>query len=150
MRPIARLSALAFGLGLVTLPAAATPYLSKPSPHSVSATIDRLAATIEGAGATVFARIDHAAGAESIGASLAPSTLLIFGNPQIGTPMMQSAPAMGIDLPLKALAYEDADGQVRLLYTDIESLATEHGAEAPTVAKAKGALEKFTDAATAE
>jgi len=140
---------LALALGLMAAPALATPVKQKISPHSVAATIDRLAAAIEGVGATVFARIDHAEGAASVGTELRPTTLLIFGNPAIGSPMMAASQTMGIDLPMKALAYEDETGQVHLIYSDIEAIAAEHGATAPTTAKAKGALEKLTDKAVA-
>ena len=139
-----RLTLIAAALALAGSLAHAGPFVEKTSPHSVSVTIDRLAAAVETAGARVFARIDHAAGAEGAGLAMRPATVLIFGNPKMGTPMMRSAGSMALDLPMKVAAYEDADGRVRVVYRDIAGVAAEHGAEAPTVAKAAGALDKLT------
>jgi uncharacterized protein (DUF302 family) len=75
----------------------------------------------------VFARIDHAQGANEVGLALRPTELLIFGNAKGGTPLMQSRQTIGIDLPLKALAFEDADGTVWLCYNDPAWLAARHG-----------------------
>jgi len=124
-------------------------FVRKTSPHSVPTTIDRLAAAVEAAGARIFARIDHAAGAASAGMALRPTTVLIFGNPKIGTPMMQAAQSMGLDLPMKVAAWQDGEGRTRLIYRDIRAVAAEHGATAPTTAKAAGALDKLTDKAIA-
>ncbi len=141
--------ATAAALALAALPAAADGFVRKESPHSVPVTIDRLAAAVEAAGARVFARIDHAEGAAGAGLDLRPATVLIFGNPKIGTPMMQASGSIALDLPMKVAAYEDADGTVRVIYRDIEAVAAEHGATAPTTAKAAGALAKLTDRAVA-
>jgi uncharacterized protein (DUF302 family) len=124
-------------------------FIRKESPHSVETTMNRLSGAIAEAGAKVFARIEHADGAALMGMELRPTTLLIFGNPQIGTPMMQSSQTMGIDLPLRVLAYEDAEGQVHVIYRDIETVAAGHGVEAETVSKAAGAMERLTDTAVA-
>jgi uncharacterized protein (DUF302 family) len=97
------------------------------SAHSVKDTIDRLAADVTSKGMTVFARIDHAAGAQGAGLALRPTELLIFGNAKGGTPLMQSQQTIGIDLPLKALAFEDAAGAVWLSYNDPAWLAARHG-----------------------
>ncbi len=86
------------------------------SGKDVASTMDALEAAVEGAGATVFARVDHAGGAEGVGMQLAPSEVLIFGNPKLGTPAMQADPLAGLFLPMKVLVYEDADGQVWLAY----------------------------------
>lgn len=125
--------------------------ISKPSPHDVTTTIDRLAAAVENAGAKVFARVDHAAGAANIGADLRPTTMLMFGNPKLGTPALQAAQTSGLDLPLRALAYEDADGQVHLVYHAPSGL-TAHGvpADAEVLKRMAGALDKLTGAAVAE
>jgi uncharacterized protein (DUF302 family) len=144
-----RLFAFALPLMLAATLASASPFTAKTSPHDVATTMDRLVAAVEGAGATVFARIDHAAGATSVGLELAPNQVLIFGNPRLGTPMMRSAPSMGLDLPLKVQVYRDQDGTVRVIYRDMAGLAAEHGADSPAVAKAAGALNKFTDKAIA-
>jgi uncharacterized protein (DUF302 family) len=97
------------------------------SAYSVKDTIDRLAADVTSKGLTVFARIDHAAGAHDAGLPLRPTELLIFGNAKGGTPLIQSQQTIGIDLPLKALAFEDAAGKVWLTYNDPAWLAARHG-----------------------
>jgi len=142
-----RLPLIVAALALTASLAHAGPFVEKASPHSVSVTIDRLAAAVEAAGARVFARIDHQAGAEGAGLEMRPATVLIFGNPKMGTPMMRSAGSMALDLPMKVAAYEDAEGRVHVIYRDITVVAAEHGAEAPTVARAAGALGKLTDTA---
>jgi uncharacterized protein (DUF302 family) len=90
-------------------------------------TMDRLEAEIKAKGMTVFARIDHAAGAAEVGMPLRPTELLIFGNAKAGTPLMQADQAIGIDLPLKALVFEDAAGKVWLSYNDPHWVARRHG-----------------------
>jgi uncharacterized protein (DUF302 family) len=109
------------------------------SAHGVKDTIDRLAADVTAKGLAVFARIDHAQGAREAGLALRPTELLIFGNAKGGTPLMQSRQTIGIDLPLKALAYEDADGTVWLCYNDPAWLAARHGVAASEVTKALAA-----------
>jgi uncharacterized protein (DUF302 family) len=120
------------------------------SRHSVKETIDRLEAALKTAGVDVFARIDHAAGAASVGMALRPTELLIFGNPRAGTPLMQAEQTIGIDLPLKLLAWEDESGAVWASHNDPAWLATRHGlgaeASAPVHALA-GAVAKFAEAA---
>ncbi|MER8365766.1 DUF302 domain-containing protein [Mesorhizobium sp. M0306] len=96
------------------------------SRFGVTETIDRLVETVERAGLLVFARIDHAAGARSVEASLRPTELLIFGNPKGGTPLMQDRQLAGIDLPVKALAWEDEQGKVWLSYNDAHWMADRH------------------------
>ena len=99
------------------------------SPHSVKETVDRFEGAAKARGLNVFLRVDHAAGARKINKSLRPTELLIFGNPQGGTPLMECAQSAGIDLPLKALAWQDASGQVWLGYNDQQYLADRHGAK---------------------
>jgi uncharacterized protein (DUF302 family) len=121
-----------------------------PSKHGVTATIDRLAAAVTGKGLTVFARIDHAAGAAAAGMALRPTELVIFGNAKGGTPLMQASQAIGIDLPLKALAWEDAAGKVWLAYNDPAWLAARHGIgqeTAAVTASLAGALAALTQQA---
>lgn len=101
--------------------------VSVQSRFGVTETIDRLAAAVTGAGLRVFARIDHAAGAREVGAELRPTELLIFGHPKGGTPLMQDQQTAGIDLPIRALAWEDEHGQVWLSYNDARWLAERHG-----------------------
>ena len=98
------------------------------SPHNVKTTIDRFEAAAKARGLNVFARVDHAAGAQKIGRTLRPTELLIFGNPQGGTPLMECAQSVGIDLPLKALAWQDASGGVWLGYNDPRHLLHRHRA----------------------
>jgi uncharacterized protein (DUF302 family) len=143
--------ALLLTLSLILAPALAQAqdFVTKTSPHDVATTMDRLAAAVEGAGATIFARVDHAAGAAKVGEELAPNQVLIFGNPKLGTPMMQSAPSMGLYLPLKVQVYQAADGSVMVAYRSMDSLAAAHGADSPALAKAAGALDKLTGKAVA-
>src|SRR5437870_2550909 len=114
-------------------------------------TMDRLQAEIRAKGMTVFARIDHAAGAAEVGLALRPTELLIFGNAKAGTPLMQANQAIGIDLPLKALVFEDAAGKTWLSYNDPRWLARRHGLGAavdPAVDAMAAALGAVTTKAT--
>lgn len=143
---------LASVLGLAAMTQTATAeMIEKVSPHSVTVTIDRLAAAVEGAGARVFARIDHAAGAASIDTELRPTQMLMFGNPALGTPAMLDGQTAGLDLPLRVLAYADADGQVHVVYHAPASLVADHGlpADAAYIARMTGALNNLTNAAIA-
>lgn len=146
----------ALTLALFFTTAAASPgfaadLISKSSPHSVTETIDRLTAAVEGAGATVFARVDHGAGAASVGMDLPPSQLLVFGNPKLGTPAMLDGATAGLDLPLRVLAYADAQGVVHVVYHDPAALAATHGlpADAKYIQMMTGALDKLTAKAVA-
>ena len=116
------------------------------SPHSVKVTIDRFEAAAKARGLNIFARIDHAAGAQKIGKTLRPTELLIFGNPQGGTPLMECAQSLGIDLPLKVLAWQDATGSVWLGYTEPSYLMHRHraGECQPAVNNVTGALEALS------
>jgi len=98
-----------------------------PSSFGPKDTIERLEAEVKAKGMTVFARIDHSAGAAEAGLSLRPTVLLIFGNPKGGTPPMQSVQTIGIDLPLKALVWQDAAGNTWLSFNDPSWLARRHG-----------------------
>jgi uncharacterized protein (DUF302 family) len=124
-----------------------------PSAFSVSETIDRLIATITPLGLNVFARIDHAAGAATVKLALRPTQLLIFGNPKGGTPLMQDRQTAGIDLPLKALAWEDENGKVWLTYDEAAWIARRHGLAAASTAAVNAiaaGLEKVTRAAVSK
>lgn len=101
--------------------------ITMPSSFAAKKTMDRLEAEIRARGMTVFARVDHAAGAAEIGLPLRPTELLVFGNARGGTPLMQAEQTIGIDLPLKALVFEDAAGKVWLSYNDPHWLAQRHG-----------------------
>src|SRR3989442_12487062 len=98
-----------------------------PSAFGPGETMDRLEAEVKARGMTVFARIDHAAGAAQAGLWLPPTEVLIFGNARAGTPLMQSNPSIGIDLPLKVLVWEDASGKVWLSYSEPKWLGARHG-----------------------
>lgn len=101
--------------------------ISKPSRYSVSETIDRLEAALRAAGNVIFARVDHGGDAQKAGLTLRPTQLLMFGNAKAGTPLMQAQQTIGIDLPLKFLAWEDERGSVWLSYNDLTYLAARHG-----------------------
>ena len=120
------------------------------SAYDVGTTADRLTSALTGKGMTVFTRIDHAAGAAKVGQTLRPTELVIFGNPKVGTPLMQCDRSVAIDLPQKALIWEDGEGQVWLSYNDPDYLARRHdlAACAKVVAKVKKVLANFAAAAT--
>jgi uncharacterized protein (DUF302 family) len=122
------------------------------SASSVSETIDRLAAAAEAAGMRVFARVDHAAGAAEVGMTLRPTELLLVGNPRGGTPLMQDSQTAGLDLPLRALAWEDADGRVWVTTNDAAWLAARHGlgqASAAATSAISAGLARIVTEATA-
>jgi uncharacterized protein (DUF302 family) len=132
------------------LAAAADGVISVQSASSVAVTADKLARALDAKGMTVFARIDHAAGAARVDKSLRPTQLLIFGNPMVGTPLMQCSQSVALDLPQKALIWEDAEGAVWLSYNDPGYLDARHGlAEcAAVLKKVSAALANFAAAAT--
>ena len=133
-----------------TLASAADGLIDLKSPHNAKATMDRLEAQVKERGLNVFARIDHAGGAAKIGKTLRPTELLIFGNPQGGTPFMECAQTVGIDLPLKALVWDDAAGQTWLSYNDPAYLGQRHGAaQCPSVEGLRKALAGLAQAAVA-
>ena len=121
------------------------------SAHDVQATADRLQQALEAKGMTLFARIDHAQGAKKVGKELRPTELLIFGNPKVGAPLMQCGQSVAIDLPMKALVWEDADGQVWFTYNSPAYLQRRHAIEGcePVLNKIDKALANFSKAATA-
>jgi uncharacterized protein (DUF302 family) len=123
-----------------------------PSPHTVAVTADRLETALEAKGMKIFLRIDHAAGAAGVGRELAPTTLVIFGNPKVGAPLMQCARQVGIDLPQKALIWEDAAGTTWFSYNSPEYLRTRHAIQGcdQVLAKVSEALAGFAHAATAQ
>ncbi len=120
------------------------------SAHTVMETANRLEKVLLEKGMNVFARINHAAGAEKVGKTLRPTELLLFGNPKVGTPLMQCAQRIGIDLPQKALIWQDDKGDVWLTYNDPAYLAARHEvtACATMVPKIQKALANFANAAT--
>jgi uncharacterized protein (DUF302 family) len=117
----------------------------RPSRFGPKETADRLAAAVTARGMAVLARIDHAAAAAKAALELRPTELLIFGNAKAGTPLMQLAQTMGIDLPLRALVFEDAGGRTWLAWNDPDRLAERHGIDAGAV----GAIGAMATALTA-
>ena len=98
-----------------------------PSRYSVDVTVERLKAMLAAKGVTLFALVDHSGEAEKVGMTMRPTKLLIFGSPKAGTPVMLAAPSSAIDLPLKIVVWEDADGKVLLSYNNPEYLGQRHG-----------------------
>jgi uncharacterized protein (DUF302 family) len=96
------------------------------SPYSVPETVDRVLKQLSERGLTLFSRIDHSAGAAAVGLEMPPTELLIFGSAKAGTPLMLAAPTLAIDLPLKALAWQDKEGKVRLSFNSAEYLKNRH------------------------
>ena len=102
-------------------------FVSKPSNHSVDQTVDRLKSILQSKGVALFALVDHSGEAAKVGIKMPPTKLLIFGSPKAGTPLMLAAPSIAIDLPLKILVSEDAQGKVWLSYNSAEYLKDRHG-----------------------
>ncbi len=149
MKTLHSLVALAL-MALVSLVSAAEGLVVVKSPYSVLETMDRFEKVAKERGLTVFSRIDHAAGAAKIGKSLRATQVIIFGNPQGGTPFMECAQTVGIDLPLKALIWEDDRSQVWLGYNDPLYIAQRHGvAQCPVAEKLRQALAGLAEAALA-
>ena len=122
------------------------------SEHDVATTLDHLESALESKGLTVFERVNHSANAAGVDLDLRPTQVLIFGNPKLGTPLMQANRTVAIDLPQKALAYEDGEGQVWLAYNDPRYLADRHdiSRDHPVVEKIAGALKTFARKATGQ
>ncbi len=119
------------------------------SRYSVKETLDRLEAALKLGGITIFARVDHAGGAAAVGMDLRPTEVLIFGNPKGGTPLMQANQLIGLDLPLRVLAWEDAAGKVSVTYNDVDWLAARY-CLAATTTPAREALAKVLAKFTTE
>ena len=119
--------------------------INLPSKHSVDETLQKLESLLQEKNIMIFARVDHSGEAAKIGMEMRPTKLLIFGNPKAGTPLMQATPTIGIDLPLKALVWQDAYGKVWLTYNDPGYLQKRHNVPAeliPNIAGVSGLLEK--------
>jgi len=116
-----------FALGLTELRMSVEGLVTVRSQHGPEETMNRLGAAVRAKSMTVFAQIDHAAGAEAVGLPLRPTEVLVFGNARSGTPLMQSSQTMGIDLPLKLLVWQDDAGATWLSYNDPDWLARRHG-----------------------
>ncbi|MFC1877013.1 DUF302 domain-containing protein [Thermodesulfobacteriota bacterium] len=120
------------------------------SSHDVKITADRLENTLRAKGMTIFIRINHTEGAQKVGENLRPTEVIVFGNPKVGTPLMMCSQSVAIDLPQKALVWEDDTGQVWLSYNDPKYLAKRHGIKecVEVVKKIESALSNFANAAT--
>ncbi len=132
-------SSFSFASGIVT----------KTSTHSVKETLDKLEAIVTSKGFKIVARVNHAKAAEKSGQTLNPTEVLIFGNPKVGTALMKSNQAIGLDLPIKVIAWEDDNGVVTIAYNDPAWMVSRYGItdREKVVQKMTGALKKFTDAA---
>lgn len=126
--------------------------ISVKSTHSVEETADRLETVLKSKGMNVVARIKHSEAAMKVGMTLRPTELLIFGNPKVGTPLMQCAQSVALDLPQKALIWEDESGLVWISYNDPQYLAERHNIEGcdEVLAKVKAALSNFANAAAGQ
>ncbi len=144
-----------FILGLCLLPAAwageVPGLIVKQSPHSTSETIDRLESVLKKKGISIVTRWNHSEKAAGVDIPLRDTELLLFGNPALGSHMFTSQQTAGIDLPMKALAWKDENGQVWLGYNDPQYIADRHGISnrSEIIAKMQGALDKLSDAAIA-
>ena len=148
-----------FAVLAMTLAFAAAPALAqtrqivtKKSAHDAAATVARLEAAIAKRGAKIAAKVDHAAAAKANGMELRPAVVVIFGNPKLGTPLMQSNPTAGLDLPMRVLVWQDAAGAVMVGYWPPASLATAHGIKDrdPVLKTMAGALDAITSEAVAK
>jgi uncharacterized protein (DUF302 family) len=141
--------ATAMALALL-LPAKAADELTiRPSRHTVKETVDRLTAALKDKGIVPVARVDHAAAAKAAGLELKPTEVLLFGNPRLGTPLMQASRHIAIDLPMKVLAWEDDAGKVWIGYTTPQALKARYTIDGKddVLKTMAGALEAFTSAA---
>ncbi|MEM9278090.1 MAG: DUF302 domain-containing protein [Pseudomonadota bacterium] len=148
---LSALTLIITGFFFMTTASAQEGWIIKNSKHSVQETADKLVAIIDRAPPTLFARVDHAAGAADAGLELPESTMVMFGAPAIGTPIMQQNMKAGLDLPIRVLIWDD-NGQTKIGYLDPQALKARYeiaGAEKAFEGMA-GALKKFTDGAAGE
>lgn len=151
MRKFATVSFLILFSSLIpALASAESGLVTVKSNHTVAKTADRLENILKEKGMNVFARVNHAEGAKKAGMELRPTELVIFGNPKVGTPLMKCAQSIAIDLPQKALIWEDESGAVWLAYNNPAYLKKRHSVEGCDAVfdKITGALGNFAKAAT--
>ncbi|MBY5932104.1 DUF302 domain-containing protein [Tateyamaria omphalii] len=145
------LMALVMGIFLAgTAMAGDNGIIRKESAQGVDETMDALQTALEGAGLTIFGRVDHGAGAQGIGEDIGASQLLIFGNPKLGTQAMLDDRSAGLFLPMKVLVFEDETGKTMIAYEDPAAMLGKLGGvaeDAPYIQTMTGALGKFTDGA---
>ena len=144
------ISSLIFILVFAPLASADPGLINVKSSHDVKNTANRLETVLNEKGMTIFLRVDHAEGARKAGKKLRPTELVIFGNPKVGAPLMQCGQTVAIDLPQKALIWQDESGQVWLTYNDPQYLATRHGIDAckAVLDQVQNALKNFAQTAT--
>lgn len=118
---------LFLALAVVSFKAEAAELVTKQSAHNVSETVSRLVKAIKAKGLTLFAQIDHAKGAKSVGMTLKPAQVVLFGHPKLGTILMNAEAKIGLDLPLKVLIYEDQAGKTWLVYASADTLKARYG-----------------------
>ena len=138
-------------IAIATFSFAADGAVTVQSSHDASVTADRLENLLQKKGMTIFNRIDHAAGAKGVGIDLRPTILLVFGNPKVGSPLMQCSQTAAIDLPQKALIWEDGDGKTFVSYNDPAYVKKRHGVKGceEVLAKITKALANFAKGAAA-
>lgn len=142
-------SIIALVIALSVYGSAQAELLTKESAHGVQETMDRFEAIVKEKGMTVFARVDHAKNAESVGMEMPDSQLLIFGNPKGGTVLMQQDMRVGVELPLKVLVFSNADGKTLVVYENPLALGESYKLENTAVLeKVAGGLDKLTTAAS--
>ena len=144
-------AALATGCATSGATAAGDGLISKESAYSVTETADRLERQLKAQGLRVFIRVDHAEGANGAGIELRPTTLLLFGNPRVGAPLMACSQTAAIDLPQKALIYKADDGRVWLTYNDPRWVAQRHSIQGcdSVIIRIADALDSLSGLATA-
>ena len=120
-----------------------------PSSHTVAETVERLEGLLKERGVLIFARIDFSGDAARAGLAMRPEQMLVFGNPRAGTPLMQAEPAVGLDLPLKALAYEDPTGKTWVAWNDPQYIVRRHGLAAALAANLAAVVPLIERAAAA-
>ncbi|WP_235937732.1 DUF302 domain-containing protein [Marinobacter caseinilyticus] len=156
MRALSNAFSIAFSMALIllmcvvsTATAAESGFIARKSNHNVPDTADRLVAVLQENGMTVFDRINHAEAASAVGLELRPTEVVIFGNPKVGTPLMQCSQSVAIDLPQKILVWKDESGQVWIAYNDPKYLAKRHKIKGcdDVIAKIDMALGNFARAA---
>lgn len=135
---------------LVSLVHAEGGLITLKSAHNIKQTVDRLEAALKEKGMTIFIRLDHAANANKVNLKLRPTELVVFGNPKVGTALMQCSQSAAIDLPMKMLVWEDAESQVWLTYNDPHYMADRHAIKTcdEVLFKMEGALSKLAVAVT--
>lgn len=123
-------------------------FIQKKSKYGVAESLDRLESILKKKGITIFARVDHSAGAKKVGMQMTDTQLLIFGNPKMGTPLMKEQRLVGLDLPMKVLAWKDASKQTWIAYTHPDALQSRHGLKnQKLINKMKKALNGMTNKA---